>query len=141
MDLASACGYARCGDEPERGDGDAILALEEALLDAVGRRDGADLGDLLADEFQMTGPALRHPLSKQAWVALAATGRFRAESLSINQPTTVREGGSALVVWRLVQDALYEGRRVAGGFGIVDAWEDRGGRWLLTSRYVRRFGG
>jgi hypothetical protein len=132
-----------CAAPQHAGDGDPgdtgtldLVAVEKALLAAVARADSEGMAELLAEDFRYTGTR-PGPLGKVAWIE-EVTRHLRFERLDIRDATSIEDGDSGILLYRLVEDAVYDGASVTGVFGIVDVWHRVDGRWSLVSRYARR---
>ena len=106
--------------------------LEESLLQAIRRHDGARIDALLGEDFEMTvAQDPDAPVAREDWVASVrrpGAGAYAAQQMA------VREADSVAIASFVLRPM--PARRNAAPVFVVDTWQRVGTQWRLTARYA-----
>jgi ketosteroid isomerase-like protein len=100
---------------------------------ARAERDG-DVGfftETLTDDFLAVGPR-GFVLTKPQWIERIQAGDLRYESLTLDEVSSRRYDGAALVVARETQRAAYKGQDASGQFRATLLFVNGSGAWRLA---------
>ena len=117
-----------------------LLKLEEALNVGVKNHDTAMLKDIIAKEYQLTGPRSTQPVPRDKWLVNCFQWSFDSATLSEISVTSWEE----VAVFRSLQYFynLKVGNNEAvsksPGSWVTDLWVRRDGRWQLLTRLSER---
>jgi ketosteroid isomerase-like protein len=111
----------------ESSDLEEVAALERELIQAFVSGDIAVLDTILAEGFIFTDPQ-GPPIGKSQWMHGLETGRFRFESVEIENLDVKLFGDTALANGRIKIRAAVNGS-YNGSFHYTDVYVKHGGHW------------
>ena len=120
-------------DTVERGDLDALLALNDDYIRSVQGGDARRFGEILAEDFLCSNPD--GSLVDKAGF-LAQTARPVTIRKLSAEDVRVRVLGDIAIIHARTSYTTAEGERRDGRY--TDVWARRGGRWLAVSAHVTR---
>lgn len=113
-----------------------LLRLEAEFMEAVKRRDIANLDRMLGENFVLTtGRPGAEVRSRQEWLEVTRN-RYRIESFEFEWVRVEDYGDAAVVRSRYHQKATMDGLDRTGAYLMTDVWVWREGTWLLATRHV-----
>ena len=109
-----------------------VTRLEREVGEAITRRDGARLRELVADDFVAVNPLGRR-LTREEAIAESTSPAYEMESLS-NEDIRVRVFGDiALATARGTAKGRYQGKDASAQFTYLRVWARRAGRWQAVA--------
>ena len=117
-----------------------LLKLEQALNDGVKNHDTTMLKDIIAKEYQLTGPNSTQPVPRDKWLVNCFQWSFDSATRTEIHVTSWEE----VAVFRSLQYFynLKVGKNEAvaksPGSWVTDLWVRRDGRWQLLTRLSER---
>jgi hypothetical protein len=115
--------------------------LERDWMDAVRQGDEAGATRPLDEAFEMRSAlAPSDPVPAAEWVR-SALHDFHARSLRVSDMAVRELGATALVSFRLAQEAERAGKDESGEFFVTDVWVQKDGSWKVAARYTDAPGG
>ncbi len=117
-----------------------LLRLAEALNIGVRTHDTTALKDIIASEYQLTGPKFSQPVPRKQWLENVNSWSF--DSATITRITLSSWGEVAVFrslqhFYNLVVGKNKPVAKSAGGW-VTDLWVKRDGRWQLVTRLSER---
>lgn len=110
----------------------SLTRIEYELGRSQIRRDLAELGEILADDFRSYSLSGR-PITRADWLRSAADPDQVIEEFRYS-PFDVRVLGDVAVVWGSNEDKiLLKGADESGAYNWMDVFERRNGRWQLVA--------
>jgi ketosteroid isomerase-like protein len=108
-----------------------FIALEQAWMGAIQRKDLATLDRILGPEYSYTASG-QGRWSRQRWIETVAV--YDIETFTILDIDVRLYGDVAVVLPHFRQTALVNGEPRSGDFLITDVWSRRDGAWQVVAR-------
>jgi ketosteroid isomerase-like protein len=108
-----------------------FIALEQAWMEAIQRKDLATLDRILGSEYSYTASG-QDRWSRQRWIETVAV--YDIEDFTIPDIDVRLYGDVAVVLPHFRQTALVNGEPRSGDFLITDVWARRDGAWQVVAR-------
>jgi ketosteroid isomerase-like protein len=116
-----------------------IAQLERAWVSAIVDKDVVMLDELLAPEFNGTGPnAVTY--SKGIAIADLRSGAYVVEKMSLDEITVNVFGDTAVAFTSQEEKSRYGNQDFSGHFHFTNVWVKRNGNWQVVASHGSRFG-
>jgi len=115
----------------------AVLAADDARLDAMARMDVDALAPILADELVFVHTN-GHQDDKPAYLDALRSGRLRYRALTRREPSVRVAGNTAILTGMLTIEATVRGEDHTAQARFLSVWTKDGSRWrMLAADMVR----
>ena len=114
-----------------------IKELNQRFGEAQVRRDVAELGQMLTDDFGLVNPA-GMALNRSQFLADLSSGDLKYDSLNYEDVLVRVFPESALVTGRVVRKGQYKGQDNSGQFRFVHVFVTNQGRWRILFAQATR---
>ncbi|HVF88444.1 MAG TPA: DUF4440 domain-containing protein [Blastocatellia bacterium] len=112
-----------------------LMKLERDWMESVKKRDGAALGNLLADDFFATDEQGR-VTGKSEYVS--EMKGMSVDSYNVGEFSFRINGETAVVSERWEIKASFQGQDISGAYRETNVWMKRDGRWRVVSTHISR---
>ena len=113
---------------------DEIVALANAWMDAVRRRDMPALERFLGEEYVLISGRIGR-MERSGWLA-NASGPYAVREFSYGDVRVLDYGNVAIMDARLSQQATFNGEDMSLAYFVTDSWVKRDGRWQIVLRHT-----
>jgi uncharacterized protein (TIGR02246 family) len=117
-------------------DVEEIETLQRRWMQAWVERDAATLHEVLAPEFTLRSMATDTPLSRDAWLEGALSGRVAASSVRFDDMKVTVIHDTAIVESMVTFEAAIEGEEWSKTTYCTDVWVRRDGQWQVVRRHA-----